>query len=685
MQPHQEIQANRPTRVQFTSDPNILFALDHSVADDGTEGVRIVRSTNGGSTWSRLADDPVFDEAYWMWSDPTRTGRLLVSNYSDLYRSDNGGQTWTNPYETTDTGTGLHIGGIAQSGDSLWIGTTDGVIFSGDGGATFALMSTPGLPTNQKIVQFAGANTPLGMRFLCLLSEQAWAGIDVEEWFYVNQQCWGLEPGAGTWVARNNGLPNSGYGLSCLVMSASNGSIAYASGQMDNEYPFVYRTADGGATWNQVLFAQGNQNVRTGWAGQGGDRGWTYGAGTTGLGISPVDANRVGFSDYGFLHLTDDGGTNWRQAYVHPDDENPAGSNTPPRQYYRSAGLEDTSCWDVGFFNADIAFCGYGDIRGTRTNDGGASWGFDYSGTSIGNQTSKIVIHPTTGRGYIATSTVHDLYQSTYLTDARLQGDGAVLYTENNGSTWSQLHDFDQPVIYLALDPNNAERMYASVVLEGIYVTNNLSAGASSTWTLMATPPGTEGRPYTIHVLNDGTLVCTYGARRTTNFQSTSGVFVWPAGGSGWEARRTSTMQYWVKDLMVWPHDASQNTWYVGVWSGWGGPSDNNTGGGLYRTTNRGLNWTRIWESHRVTGAWAPPDNPNELYVTTEVEGLWYTDNAQDATPTFTQVAAFPFRQPERVVFNPFDANEMFVTTFGGGLWRAQRGTPNSASGWLTY
>jgi hypothetical protein len=31
-------------------------------------------------------------------------------------------------------------------------------------------------------------------------------------------------------------------------------------------------------------------------------------------------------------------------------------------------------------------------------------------------------------------------------------------------------------------------------------------------------------------------------------------------------------MRYWTKDVVIDPHDATQNTWYAGVWSGWGGP-----------------------------------------------------------------------------------------------------------------
>src|SRR5581483_9183499 len=62
------------------------------------------------------------------------------------------------------------------------------------------------------------------------------------------------------------------------------------------------------------------------------------------------------------------------------------------------------------------------------------------------------------------------------------------------------------------------------------------------------------------------------------------------------------------------------------------------------------------------------PLNANELYLTTETDGLWYSGNINSATPTFAQVAGYPFRQPERVFFNPYNPAEMWVTSFGNGI-----------------
>src|SRR6185503_9680423 len=54
--------------------------------------------------------------------------------------------------------------------------------------------------------------------------------------------------------------------------------------------------------------------------------------------------------------------------------------------------------------------------------------------------------------------------------------------------------------------------------------------------------------------------------------------------------------------------------------------------------------------------------------MTTETKGLWTSANVNNTTPTFSQVTSFSFRQPERVYFNPYNANEIWVTTFGNGM-----------------
>jgi photosystem II stability/assembly factor-like uncharacterized protein len=319
-------------------------------------------------------------------------------------------------------------------------------------------------------------------------------------------------------------------------------------------------------------------------------------------------------------------------------------------------------------------------MKGTRSTDGGKSWSFNYTGHTY-NTMYQAIVQLTTGTLFAAVSSVHDLYQwRVYQADAAIDGGtGEVLYSTDKGATWNRLHNFAKPVVWTALDPNNPNRMYVSVVNHagtgtagGIYVSSDINLGASSSWAKLANPPRTEGHPFNIVVLNDGTLVCTYSCRLSAtsggSFTASSGVFVSTDGGATWIDRSDPRMNYFTRDVTLDPADPTQNTWLVGVWNGGGAAAGK---AGIYRTIDRGQHWTLLPGTaamDQVTQVTFSPLNNDEMYIATGDTGLWYTSNAHAASPTFVQVASYPFAAPERVFFNPYNPREVWITSFGNGL-----------------
>ncbi len=663
-----QIQGNRQSIVRFTNNPSIVYALDYTNIA-GADLVTPSKSTDGGATWQRMSADPTGGEAYSLHVDPNNASNLIVSDYSNIYFSSNGGASFQQKFTNA---AGCYVAGAFFDGANIFVGTNAGLVFSLNGGSTFTTAAATGIPATQAMVSFAGAKQGGVTRFFCvtLNTGDVFPGLLAEGSYAGYQSIYSLDWGQSSWLAKTTGIAANQYPF-FVSMALGNTSTAYVAGQTSDEFPIIYKTTNGGASWQSVFTTTNNQNILTGWAGHGGDRGWTYGAGALGFAVSPVDINKAAFTDLGFAHLTTDGGATWKQMYVNPADQNSMAAATPKGKSYRGIGLEDTTCWWITWSDANNMFASYSDIRGTRSTDAGASWSFNYTGQTY-NSTYQSLKHPTNGNLYAAVSSVHDMYQSTYLTDARINGGtGEIKFSTNAGASWSTLHDFGRPVIGLALDPNNSNRMYASVIHSttgGIFVSTEIQNGSASTWTKLANPPRTEGHPFNIKVLNDGAIVCTYSGRRNTSgaFTPSSGVFVSTDGGATWADRSHTGMLYWTKDIVVDPHDVTQNTWYVGVWSGWGGPP--NGLGGLYKSTNRGASWTRINSLDRVTSCAISPTNPDEAYLTTETEGLWYSSNLNSASPTFDAVASYPFRQPERVFYNPHNPSEVWVTSFGHGL-----------------
>ena len=709
MVPFRRLQGNRESCVRFTADPKVLYTLDY------TGDVRHpARSADGGKTWATLAMDPTGADAYGLWADPVNAGgtvatqRLILSSYDTVFFSSNGGTSWNSVYVNANGGNGVRVAGVYWDASTIVVATNVGVLASANGGTSFAISALTGIPAGQTIVSFAGAKAGNVTRFLCSTVTGATYGGQMVEDFYgmvaTGPMIFTLDWGTSTaWVKHATGLPIA-HRLTWVGMAANDVQTLWVAGDDGTEVPVMWRSTNAGTSWSSRLTTANNGNVATGWAGQGGDRGWTYGGSPVGFSVAPNDAAKAAFTDYGFCHLTTDGGATWRQAYVKPADQNPAGSPTPTGRAYHSVGLENTTCWQVLFPTPGRVLLGNSDIKASKSDDGGYTWGFNYTGHSD-NSMYRVAKHAN-GKLYAATSTIHDMYESTYLQDVRIENNpgGKVLVSADNGANWTVVKNFGKPVIWVATDPTNAERLYAAVIhwangvnpQGGIYRTDNLSAGASSVWTKCTSPTRTEGHPYNLVVLADGTVVATYSGRRNNSgtFTASSGVFVSTDQGVTWIDRSHANMQYWTKDLVVDPNDATQNTWYACVFNGWGGAPNNK--GGVYRTTNRGVAWTQLFSNATVPSTLANvesitvhPTSASVAYVTTEQDGLWYTGNLGAASPTWEQVATYPFRQPTRVFFDPNDNGKLWVTSFGHGLcvgnaplasWREEQFGPQSTN-----
>lgn len=653
--------------MEFTSNPQIIYTL--GMVDDG--GVPFT-SSDAGRSWSPTSSDPTGGDAWSLLVDPGRTDRIILSDYNTIYVSSDAGATWNQRYTDT-TGYGCHVAGAYFDADTIYVGIGQGLLISRDGGLSFHVKSGLGIRIDEAIVSFCGAGSGSTLRLYAVtlgLGDvyPGVTGADAETF----RGLYTMGHNASSWVARTSQVAGGVYPffVSC---ARTNPAVAYVAGGSDAEVPIVLKTADSGNTWLSIFHTSSNANVRTGWSGDGGDRGWWYGEYALGFGVCPTDPDRAIVTDLGFPHVTADGGRTWRQAYVDSVDEHAAGMPTPQRAYYHGIGIENTTCWNVTWIDSLTMVGCFSDIRGVRSLDGGSSWSFDYSGHTL-NSMYHALKQPGSDATYAAVSSVHDMYQSTYLQDARIDDEtGAVLVSADSGRSWSPVHDFEHPVVWIVLDPANPSRMFASVVHStegGIYVSDNIDQGLSSTWRRLATPPRTEGHPFNIVVLNDGALLCSYSGRRNGPgaFTASSGVFYSSDNGATWVDRSDNGMRYWTKDVVVDPGDASQNTWFACVFSGWGGPP--NGLGGLYRTTDRGATWSRINESDRVTSLAIDPLNHNAAFMTTEAAGLLYTSNLRSAIPSFTRLAEYPFRQPERVFFNPYKVNEIWVTSFGNGMRR---------------
>ncbi len=674
-----KLQVFNTSTYEFTIDPLIAY----SNFNDGNAGYP-VKTSDGGKTWNRLNAYNIntYGNVYTLKANYQNPQQLLIGAYGDILISNNGGSSFSLVKHTINNGAGLIMGGVFWDGNNIFIGTNEGLLLSDNGGNSFSVMPTTGISSGQVIWQFAGAKESGVSRFLCITSSisDTYNGVMPWDYYAFAKGVYVMDNVSGTWLSRANGINFSKDFIMYPAMAGNNVKVMYLGGN-DNALgaPLVFKSVDGGLNWTKVFNTSNNANIITAWEGFMGDKNWSWSETCFGISVAPMNSNKVLFTGYSNVQATVDGGNSWRQAYVHEADQHPAGQNTPKNKAYRSIGLENTTCWQVFWQDSNTMMGCYSDIGGIRSVDGGKTWGYQYTGFAVNSLYRVVKGH--NGIMYGACSNIHDMYQSTRLADAQLDANdanGKIVFSTDHGATWANLKIVNHPVFWLAIDPANPNRMYASVIhyggtqgaqQGGIYRCNDLDKLTNSSWTKLPNPPRTEGHPAAIEVLKDGKVLCTFSGRRTAGgFTASSGVFLYDPASNTWQDLGHKDMNYWTKDIVIDPRDPSQNTWYVGVFSGWGGAP--NGLGGLFKTNNRGMSWTKLTGSQfdRVTSITFNPQNLNQAYLTTETNGLWVSHNMESALPHWSLVESYPYRQPERVFFNPYNPDEMWVSSFGNGM-----------------
>ncbi len=676
----QKLQVFGNSTYEFTNDPDFAYCN----FNDGNDGYP-VNTTDGGNSWSVITGYNMgnYGRVYSMKANYDNPLQLLIGGYGDILFSNNGGTSFSLVKHASDMGYGLIIGGVFWDGQNIYIGTNEGIIHSSNGGASFSVLPATGMASGQVIWSFAGAKVSGTMRFACIAanSGDVYNGLMPYDYYNFAKAVYVMDNASGTWVMKSAGIDFSNDFVMYLAMARNDINTIYLGGN-DHAFfaPLVYRTLDGGSSWAKVFNTSNNANIITGWEGYNGDKNWSWSETCFGITVAPGNSSKVIFGSYSNAEVSSDGGNNWKQAYVKPGDQHPAGAPTPKFQPYHSIGLEPTSCWQVDWLDSTVMMGCYSDIGGIRSTDAGVTWGFQYTGFSV--NTLYRVDQTINGMIFGGCSNIHDMYQSTHLRDATLDatdGAGKIVFSGDKGLTWSTVHVFNHPVYWLAIDPNIQNRMYASVIhfggiqgsqAGGIYRTDNLGNLTGATWAKLPDPPRTEGHPAAIVVLNDGKMVCTYSGRINPAgaFTPSSGVFIYDPVQDSWTDVSAPGMYYWTQDIVIDPSDPFENTWYVCVYSGWGGPP--NGLGGLYKTTDRGLNWTKLTGAQfdRVTSITFDPQHHEQAWLTTETQGLWFSANMTTSTPSWSLVAGYPFREPLRVFFNPYKLTEIWVTSFGNGI-----------------
>lgn len=730
-----QLQTKQFTEVQFTATPGVLYAAEARRLADESAIARPLKSTNNGATWTPFNNWPpaAGQQATGAFSSPNRDDTLLVCTGSRLWFYQNSGTGGTFSNAWTFSGSQGRVGGVFWRGSEVWAGTSEGLLYSTNGGASFSAAVPQ--PASTRIISFAaGHDTTNGtLRFHAVTTLVNVNAQATPHSFSGGQsnRVWRLDWSAPSpaWVDVTGNIPAADH-VTIVGMARNNADYVFAAANRTGSYPdncAVWRLSTPGGAWQSIFLTPGNSNLITGWGSlnsraTSGNRQLetkiTYAA-PGGLAVHPSQPDRVLVCDNAVIHLVTNATSAsplWRQIYCAAD--NPGhgpGQLIPAGQSYASLGLEITAWNDVVWASPSNLLAACLDISAPVSTDGGRRWGYPFDHTTLGvADVNAVAYDPVANRYYAACAGTFTVYDFLGSDDAHTDVSAGAsslppgLYYQTPGDpNWTALKtDFGVAAgqagaspVSLTLD-SPGRRLFVSIVSsnatkDGIYVGDL----ANGTWSKLPAPTRldvsnnlvTVQHPYNVCVLSNGAIVATYSAHQVGDatqssgsngaYRATSGVFHLAPGASTWTDRTDPQMRYFTRDLLVDPSDPTQQTWFAAVWNTdltSTFPSDATanprTYGGLYRTTNAGTSWTRIFAgdatfSGSVTSATLHPDPAlkDELYLTTRFGGLWVTTNCHAANPVFTRVASYPFRAPQRVRFNPYNADEMWVLSNGNG------------------
>ncbi len=294
----------------------------------------LVKSTDGGATWVPLGAQVSGPSDS---TSPSSTAQLSLSvirmmdptdgwgiqwtqTAGYLYRTADGGRTWTKV--SLPSGDQLPAGGFsfnpvagpAGPGNELWAGTSkqgtsDVILYhTTDGGATWQTTTvatgyTNGIPVHPGAVSFVDA-----VHGWLMVSPEHGMNSEPGELLATND-------GGKTWTEVTHDGPNPGdmpFGGSILFTSTTDGWLV--GSQTSTTQDYLYRTTDGGKTWNKVDLPV-PASIPGGWVNRI-ELPKVFGtAGTGKETVLPVNFGKPNAGViFGGAYVSDDGGSSWRFA-----------------------------------------------------------------------------------------------------------------------------------------------------------------------------------------------------------------------------------------------------------------------------------------------------------------------------------------------------------------------------------
>jgi photosystem II stability/assembly factor-like uncharacterized protein len=539
-------------------------------------------------------------------------------------------------------------------------------------------------PPSAPIRSASLARDAAGRSRLYVTTRASWTGGSVHGGISVS------EDGGRTWRPANGMLaeglrgPDEGSdwgpasrsrpSLGPVAASARNPLVAYVGLRgihlRDSKSNGIAKTMDGGRTWNVVHLEadRASANLEPSWiearAAEDGHSVWFDSP--YDLAVAPTNPDIVYATDLFRSYRTTDGGRTWAQV-------NSVGRGDS----WTTRGLDVTNTYGVHFdpFEPRSMVVSWTDIGLFRSDDAGATW----TGASRGvprewrNTGYWVEFDPDVrGLAWGAFSGTHDIPRPKMWrrTDPATYR-GGVAISRDGGRTWTPVPSSsglpESAYTHVLVDPTSPvgnRRLWACAFGRGLFRSDD----DGRTWARKS--EGIEGtQPFAWRVTRagDGTLylvVARRSERGRIGDADDGALYRSIDQGDHWTQVPLPPGTNGPNGLLVDPRDPRRL--YLAAWGV--ATSGGDTGGGIFVSTDAGVSWRNVLHrAQHVYDVTVDPKDPDVFYACGFDRSAW---RSSDRGETWVRLRGFNFQWGHRVVPDRVDPMRIYVTTFGGALWR---------------
>lgn len=633
---------------------------------DANSGVHI--STDNGLTWkqSNQGIDTVSGGAgdgipiFSLTVDPQNPDILWIGtdHSGDIYKSTDAGSTWQKKstgvihehdvllsfrgftVHPHDSDTVFAMGELQRPGNNVWGENVGGVIYkTSDGGDHWTLIWNGGIPSSLTRYMWINPDNPDILYVSTGIFDRGAVGEKDES---DPNPFGGLgvlksTDGGQTWriLGKENGLDFLYIGSLFMhpedpdILFAAAGKIvpekAYERMVLENDSPMgIYRTKNGGETWQEILKPEGGLLVQTFCA----------------VEICPGNPDIIYAGSDIAVYRSLNGGDTWELR------TGESGTWGPPG--VRAGWPIDMQCDPR---NSDRVFADNYSGGAFLSEDGGKTWINASSGYS-GAQIIGVAVDPFDPARVLAA------------------GRSGAWFSTDGGATWSGIHNPGDPAPLaggewggVAFDPQNQDHILLSseTVLEWLPTNNQwMDRGYQPDFgpetSEIEFAPSDPNYVYAVSA-NHNTMVHAY------NYEAGKGIKLSKNGGSNWEIITGSAFSEAILTDVAVDH-TDPRVVYVAAQNG------------LFQSQDSGESWTKLTVSspqESVRSIAVHPENPDLLYSGLSGVGFFISS---DGGFTWKQVFAGlePNGDIRDIIFDLSNPNTMFVADITSGIYRSTDG-----------